>query len=198
MCKKKLVEFEVKEEHYIVYGNYVINHGTFYNFEKKESVNYDYPEFDSLNAKIVKDEKEFDYSPSGTTFAGHKYDVSDMIQDFLAKQIQYSLLYKAVYVEEGLQNLIDSYRSDIALTFNEVPIPKKVLSNDMYDLYELQLVTSEFIYYMDYDRCLMLSVDSHEVVSDNYFALEGFFDSVEKIRTGNPEETLIWGTIPEE
>lgn len=189
----KLVEFEVKGKRYVVYGEYDLEQSKDFN-----EVSYEYPVFDSLYAKLVENATEIDFVPSGETWIGRKYDVCDMIQDFLAKQIQHSLLYKSLYIEEGLKELIDSFHSDIALTFNELPIPRRVLSNDMFDVYELQLVTSEFIYYMNYDRCLMLSADSHEVVSDNYFASEGFIDSVDNIRNGNAEETLIWGTIPGE
>jgi len=195
---KKLVEFEVKGEHYIVYGNYVIEQGTYYNDEQQKSATYDYPEFDSLTAKIVKDGKEIDFSPSGATWPGRKYEVCDMIQDFLSKQILHSKLYEAVYIEKGLQELIDWYHRDIATVYQLIQIPKKILSNDMHNLYELELVTNEYIYYMYEDLCLMLNAENHEVVSDNYFASEGYFESIENIKNGKSNEKLIWGHIPEE
>ena len=194
MCKefiqkdKKLAEFEVNGKRYAVYGDYAIEYG-----KDTEQNAYPYPEFDSLTAKTIEDGTEKDFVPSGATWTGHRYDVSDMIQDFLAKQIIYNGLYKAVYVEEGLQELIDWFHREIALISNNLQIPKRILYNDMYDLYELELVTSEFIYYMYDEHCLMLRTDNHDVVSDNYFASEGFMASVENIGEELSEEKFLWG-----
>lgn len=195
---KKLAEFEVKGERYIVYGDYEIQQGSYYDYDNHNKESYDYPEFTSLSAKVVKDGKEIDFTPSGVSWTGHKYDICDMIQDFLAKQIQYSKRYKKVYIDKGLQKMIDWYHSDIAIVYKLLQIPKRVLSVDMYELYKLVLVTSEYIYYMYDDSCLMLDAENHEVVSDNSFASGGYFESVENIKNGKNNETLIWGELPKE
>ena len=41
----------------------------------------------------------------------------------------------------------------------------------------------------------MLSTDSKEIVSDNYFAEVGFWDSIENIKNG--KEIHLWGELPE-
>ena len=41
----------------------------------------------------------------------------------------------------------------------------------------------------------MFTTDTHEVVSDNYFAEVGYWDSIQNI--DNNTETLIWGELPE-
>lgn len=194
---KRLAGFVVEEKCYIIYGTYVIEKGTCCNLDGSRGF-YGYPEFYDLIAKHVEDGIETDFEPEGVSCNGHKYDVADMIQDFLAKQIQHSTLYTAVYLEEGLQNLVDSYHKDIVITVNDLDIPKRILSNDMYNLFELELVTSEYIYYVCENICLMLSTDSHRVVSDNYFAEVGFHQSVQNIVAGRNEEILLWGKLPED
>lgn len=194
---KKLVEFEVEEKKYTVYGEYELKQGTFFDEENNRGT-YEYPEFCSLSAKVTEDGNELDYNPEGVSWSGRKYTVADMIQDFLSKQMMYSKLYKAVYVEEGLQELIDWYHFDVAGVFNLLQIPKRILSNDCYDLFELQLVTSKYIYYMCNESCLMLNLADHSVLSDNSFACDGYMTSVENIRSGNCDEVLVWGKLPEE
>ncbi len=192
-----MVEFVVEEKHYIIYGTYVIEKGTCYNLDGSRGFHW-YPEFYDLTAKYVEDGMETNFEPEGVSWNGHEYNVADMIQDFLAKQIQHSTLYTTFYLEEGLQNLVDSYHQDIVITVNDLDIPKRILSNDMYNLFELELVTSEYIYYVCEDIYLMLSTDSHRVVSDNYFAEVGLCQSVQNIVAGRNEEILLWGELPED
>lgn len=187
-----LATFEVEDNKYNIYGNYEIENDTDYMGNP-----YIYPEFSELSAKQIVDGKEVDFKPTGCTWAGRDYVVEDMISDFLAKEILDNKLYKAYYIESGLQKIIDYYHHEdnIVTVRNGLRIPKYILSNEMFGIYELTLVTNEYIYYMYADRVLMFSTDTHEVVSDNYFAEVGYWDSIQNI--DNNTETLIWGELPE-
>ena len=187
-----LAIFEVEGNKYNIYGNYEIENDTDYMGNP-----YMYPEFSELSAKQIVDGKEVDFKPTGCTWTGRGYVVEDMISDFLAKEILDSKFYKTNYIESGLQKIIDYYhREDNIVTIrNGLRIPKYILSNEMFGIYELTLVTNEYIYYMYADRVLMFSTDTHEVVSDNYFAEVGYWDSIQNI--DNNTETLIWGELPE-
>lgn len=187
-----LATFEVEGNKYNIYGNYEIENDTDYIGNP-----YIYPEFSELSAKQIVDDKEVDFKLTGCTWTGRGYVVENMISDFLAKEILDSKLYKAYYIESGLQKIIDCYhREDNIVTVrNGLRIPKYILSNEMFGIYELTLVTNEYIYYMYADRVLMFSTDTYEVVSDNYFAEVGYWDSIQNI--DNTTETLIWGELPE-
>ena len=43
---------------------------------------------------------------------------------------------------------------------------------------------------------LMLTFPERNIVSDNYFAEIGYFESLENIQNG--KEKLLWGELPEE
>lgn len=124
--------------------------------------------------------------------------VEDMIQDFIAKSMVNSLLYSTIFIESGLQDIVNQFNNAeaIVLTVDNLQIPKAIMSHDLYNIYELALVTNDYIYYMCDDMTLMFTTDTHEIVSDNYFAEVGFFDSVENIKSG--KENLLWGELPEE
>ena len=58
------------------------------------------------------------------------------------------------------------------------------------------MVTDAFIYYSQYGMFDVLGTMDHRLVSDNEFADNCYFDSVENIRNG--AEKLLWGKIPEQ
>lgn len=61
-------------------------------------------------------------------------------------------------------------------------------------MYELTLVTNKYIYYNCEDLILMFDFDTRTICSDNYFAEEGYWSSVENIK--NKKETWYWGEVP--
>lgn len=206
MSKRNLLATFVAEEikeTFNIYGNYEIESDNttwdyFNDEDKPKLIGYKYPEFDSLTATILKDGVTERYEPTGTTWAGRKYTEEDMICSFIAALIQGDVSYTKVFLDDGLQKFVDEYLADdaIATTVDDKKIPKRILTCSMFYMYQLMLVTNEFIYYGYEDMLLMLSTDKHGVVSDNYFAEVGLWDSVENIKSG--KEKLLWGKLPEE
>lgn len=191
MEEKLLARFEVENRTFEVSGSYEINKDIDINKDM-----YHYPEFFDLTAREVVNGKGTDFEPSGHTWAGRKYDVEDMISTFLSSLIKNSDEYKSFYLDAGLQEMVGEYTKDVVLSLKGKEIPRRILSVDMFNLYELLFVTNEYIYYNHDELILMLTSDTHEVVSDNYFAEVGLFDSFDNVLART--ETLIWGEIPKE
>lgn len=189
--KKLLATFEAAGDTFNIYGSYEC--GTNKDKNKNE---YTYPEFYDLTAKKVIDGEEVDYEPKGSTWAGRKYTVEDMIQDFIAKLTVNNSSYSAIFIESGLQDIINQFNNAeaIALTVDNLQIPKAIMSYDLYNIYELVLVTNDFIYYVYDEMIIMFTTNTHGIVSDNYFAEVGFWESVENIKSG--KEILLWGELP--
>lgn len=183
-----------------VYGEYVIENNNVFDMftEKPTLIDFNYPEFDNLTATEVKDGVEKHYKPTGETWSGRKYTEEDMICSFIAALTQGDESYTKVFLEKGLQEIVDTYLSDdaIALTYNGKKIPKRILTNNMFYMYQLMLVTDAFIYYGYEDMILMLNTETHNIVSDNYFAEVGFWDSVGDVKSG--KEMLLFGELPNE
>lgn len=188
MKKRILTKFSIDDRKFVISGTYEICENQDYNLEE-----YKYPEFSELEAQNLVESELTDFTPEGETWTGRKYEVSDMIQSVMAHLILNSKVYQIEYLDDGLKDIIDEYHKDIALNINELDIPRKILYLDMYNLFELTLVTNEYIYYSCYDQMLMFRTDTHEIVSDNYFASVGFDDSCKNVKTG--KEVLLWGTI---
>ena len=189
MAEKLLVTFEVEGDTFNIYGSYECD---------KNTGKYTYPEFYDLTAKKIIGGKEVDYEPHGQSWTGRNYMVEDLIRDFIAKSTVNSLLYSTIFIESGLQDIINQFNKAeaIVLTVGDLQIPKAIMSYDLYNIYELVLVTNDYIYYACDDMTLMFTTSTHEIVSDNYFAEVGYWDSVENVKSG--KETLLWGELPEE
>jgi hypothetical protein len=202
MSNKLLATFVAKEinEKFDIYGKYEIEVGKEFDFfsEVPKLIEFKYPTFLDVTAKIYKGNIKEDYSPKGESWAGQKYDASDMMEFFIAALIRGDKTYEKIYLNEDIENLINSYMSEeeIAITINNKNIYKRILPKNMYSLYQLMLVTNEFIYYGQEDSVIMLDINTRTIVSDNYFAEVGYFDSVENIKSG--KETLLWGKLPDE
>ncbi len=106
-------------------------------------------------------------------------------------------IYSKIYPDSKLQELVDSYTNDseVALTVSGRKIPERILSYNMYDMYQLLLVTDAFIYYSYDESVYMLRTDDHNIVSDNDFAEVELADSIENVKSG--KEMLLWGELPE-
>lgn len=190
--RKLLAVFDVEElkSRFSIYGTCEIVTG-----KDCDGRGYKYPEFYELTAKQNVNGLETDYQPAGETWTGRKYDVEDMIRSFMEALIRNANGYIRIYLDPVLQEIVDYYLADdnIAVTVNNLKIPKRIIATSMYYEFELALVTDEFIYYEFYDELIMLDAKTHEIVSDNYFASVGYGDSIENIASG--EETLIYGHI---
>lgn len=198
--EKLLATFKVVEtgDIFNIYGNYDIEKGKVVDIiNDKGLIDFDYPDFYGITATKVIDGKEESFKPVGETWVGHKYECKDMIQAFISSIIIGNDVYSKIYLDSKLQELVDSYtnNSEIALTVNSRKIPKRILSYNMYDMYQLLLVTDAFIYYSYDESVYMLGTDDHNVVSDNFFAEVGLSDSIENVKSG--KEMLLWGELPE-
>lgn len=201
MDKKLLASFILNKtnETFNVYGDYQINTNEAVDMMSEElnRIWYKYPEFtDITTTKITGVEQT--YIPAGQSWAGIRYTPVDVLEFFISALIRADETYSKTYLEEGLQKFVDEYlkESEIAVTVNGKPVPKRILVKDMYQLYQLALVTDTNIYYVYEDAVFMLSTEDHSVISDNYFAEVGYFESIENIQSG--KETCLWGKLPAE
>lgn len=153
---------------------------------------FPYPEMKDLSATVTLDNgKEIPYTPEGYTFSGRKYCPDDMICGCICAMIQGDSSYHPEYVEDGLQELVDVYRKETVPISDTVSVPKHILNGISFFIYEIALATDQFIYYAsEGEEVIMLSTESMKVISDNYFAGDGLYQSVERIKNG--EETLLW------
>lgn len=199
MSNKLLCTFILNNETYNVYGEYDIETDKELDYttgEKPEFAEYKYPDFYDITIKKVIDGKEEDYVVTGETWAGRKYVSRDVIESVIAASIRGDDSVAIISLEDGLQKLVNEYKSDVAINYLAKDIPKKILSVNMYSLYQLLLVTDKYIYYAHDGEFLMMNAESHEIISDNYFAEVGLNDSIEDVRSG--AEMLMYGELPEE
>ena len=189
---QKLIQFIVSEvsskelgSKFVIYGNYEI---------ERDYENYKYPEFDDLIAQKEQDGSFTEYHPKGTNWYGTKFTVEDMILDVLACDSRGGDTYNIIYIEKGLTDLLEEYKSNIIQITETMTLPKHILGID--DVYELMHVTDKYIYYAHDEAILMLSIEDHSIISDNYFAEVGWYDSMQAVVAGN--EKLLYGEIPED
>lgn len=73
----------------------------------------------------------------------------------------------------------------------------KIIRDDTAEIFDKTVETDKYAYFKnDYDDCLMFAKDDEgelgHLVSNNYFASVGLFDSLEQIWTRGDEEKLVW------
>lgn len=186
--KQLLATFEVEGKRFSVFGDYSLE------TIKLDEKNFAYPEFYNLSSTTILDGKSKNYKPSGRNFSGRSYDVTDMISGFISDQISGGKVYKKIYLEDKLTDLVDQYRKNtVAVKGND--IPAYILYGHNLDLYKLEIVTTEYMYYSADDSILMFNAKTCQLISNNYFAETGLLDSVDAIKAG--KEKLLWGNIPE-
>ena len=142
-----------------------------------------------MTAEIIEGNKKSNFVPGGVKWSGDKYDVEDMITDLLFKSIIGNKDYHILYLDEALKQLVEIYRME-KISLEEIELPFRVLGKDMYEIFELTLVTDKFIYYGCGEDMLMFDTDGLDIISDNYFAVAGFYDSCENIKNG--KEKHLW------
>ena len=210
---KKLMEFDVTQIfpagdkqkdlmrtklQFCVYGTY--------RWEKMENNSdayvaaFPYPVFEHLRVTQVSEGKEAPYEPQGTRPSDTPKIFKTIATRALATEIMGTTaeMFQMLFLDEGLRKFVDHFRSEenYVLCISGLPIYKYIVSGNLRECLELNMVTDAFIYYSQYGMFDVLGTTDHRLVSDNEFADICYLDSVENIRNG--AEKLLWGKIPEQ
>lgn len=183
MFERLLATFKVKEKEgqfnvYNVYGDYEIS---------EDNNDFELELFGCSATKVVNG-KEERYTPAGQSWYGVKYGAKDMLKFMLSGYMVGNDMYNPLYIDFGLQEYVDTFLKAVATEVDGKAVVLKMMS--LSHIYTLSLVTDRFIFYHYEDMVIMLRTDTREVVSDNYFAENGYFESLDNIEKG--EEKLIW------
>ena len=209
---KKLMEFDVTQIiptgdnqkdpmrtklQFCVYGTY--------RWEKMEHNSdtyvaaFPYPVFEHLCVTQVSEEKEVLYEPQGTRPSDVPKIFKAIATRALATEIMGTVaeMFQMLFLDEGLRKFVDHFRSEenYVLSISGLPIYRYIVSGNLRECLELNMVTDAFIYYSQYGMFDVLGSSDHRLVSDNELADNCYLDSVENIRSGT--EKLLWGKIPE-
>lgn len=210
---KKLMEFDVAQIvptgdnqkdpahtklQFCVYGTY--------RWEKMEHngdayvAAFPYPVFEHLRVIQVSEGKEVPYEPQGTRPSDAPKVFKAIATRALATEIMGTTAetFQMLFLDEGLRKFVDHFRPEenYVLCISGLPIYKYIVSGNLRECLELNMVTDAFIYYSQYGMFNVLGTTDHRLVSDNEFADICYLDSVENIRNG--AEKLLWGKIPEQ
>ncbi len=210
---KKLMEFDVTQIfpvgdkqkdlahtklQFCVYGTY--------RWEKMENNSdayvaaFPYPVFEHLRVTQVSEGKEALYEPQGTRPSDAPKIFKAIAARALATEIMGTTaeMFQMLFLDEGLHKFVDHFRSEenYVLSISGLPIYRYIVSGNLRECLELNMVTDTFIYYSQYGMFDVLGISDHRLVSDNEFADNCYLDSVENIRSGT--EKLLWGKIPEQ
>lgn len=210
---KKLMEFDVMQIvpasdkqkdpvhtklHFFVYGTY--------RWEKMEHNDdayiaaFPYPVFEHLRVTQVSGGNEAPYEPQGTRPSDAPKIFKAIATRALATEIMGTTaeMFQMLFLDEGLRKFVDHFRSEenYVLCISGLPIYRYIVSGNLRERLELNMVTDAFIYYSQYGMFDVLGTMDHRLVSDNEFADNCYLDSVENIRNGT--EKLLWGKIPEQ
>ena len=209
---KKLMEFEMTQifpadgkqkdpahtkRQFCVYGTY--------RWEKMEHngdayvAAFPYPVFKHLHVTQVSEGKEVPYEPQGT----RPFDVPKIFKAIATRALATEIMgtttemFQMLFLDEGLRKFVDHFRSEenYVLSISGLPIYRYIVSGNLRECLELNMVTDAFIYYSQYGMFDALGTTDHRLVSDNELADNCYLDSVENIRSGT--EKLLWGKIPE-
>ena len=210
---KKLMEFDVMQIspasdkqkdpthtklQFCVYGTY--------RWEKMEHNSdtcvaaFPYPVFEHLHVTQVSEGKETPYEPQGTRPSDAPKIFKAIATRALATEIMGTTAetFQMLFLDEWLRKFVDHFRSEenYVLSISGLPIYRYIVSGNLRECLELNMVTDAFIYYSQYGMFDVLGTMDHRLVSDNEFADNCYLDSVENIRNGT--EKLLWGKIPEQ
>lgn len=161
---------------------------------------FPYPVFEHLHVTQVSEGKEVLYEPQGTRPSDAPKIFEAIATRALATEIMGTTaeMFQMLFLDEGLRKFVDHFRSEenYVLCISGLPIYKYIVSGNLRECLELNMVTDAFIYYSQYGMFDVLGTTDHRLVSDNEFADICYLDSVENI--GNGAEKLLWGKIPEQ
>lgn len=161
---------------------------------------FPYPVFEHLRVTQVSEGKEAPYEPQGTRPSDAPKIFKAIAARALATEIMGTTaeMFQMLFLDEGLRKFVDHFRSEenYVLCISGLPIYRYIVSGNLRECLELNMVTDAFIYYSQYGMFDVLGILDHRLVSDNEFADICYLDSVENIRNG--AEKLLWGKIPEQ
>lgn len=159
-----------------------------------------YPVFEHLRVTQVSGGKEVLYEPQGTRPSDVPKIFKAIATRALATEIMGTVaeMFQMLFLDEGLRKFVDHFRSEenYVLSISGLPIYRYIVSGNLRECLELNMVTDAFIYYSQYGMFDVLGSSDHRLVSDNELADNCYLDSVENIRSGT--EKLLWGKIPEQ
>lgn len=169
------------------------------NIYYKESEDDEYHEFTSETLKQdskdnQNNQRYWDWKIAH--FGGIQTTSIEILEIVLANIIQGNENIEVISMNEEIKEMVDEYKNDaIEIKLEEKDgkiekIPNIILHNDMYLVYELLLVTGKYIYYAYDDLTLVLDIKDRTLISDNSFACDGLFETLENISNG--EEKALY------
>jgi len=99
--------------------------------------------------------------------------------------------FKVLYIDPVIESVAIFYHNRTALRYMGRDIPYQIIDNDDQRVYRLLMVTSKYLYYTYEDTFIMLDARSGDLISDNYFAETGYWDSEEAIKNGEEEQLVF-------
>ena len=185
---------EIVNREYAVYGNMTTE--KLLDINGREEKSFLLPEFENLEITVIADGEEKVFEKSLYSFSGAKIELEDIMMSVACAAIRKNeYTYEYRYMCSELKKLISGYRKPSnMLSAGGNKYLKQVLHTNG-NVYSLSLVTDVYLYYIYEDNCLMLDANTHDVVSDNHFAEEGFYNSIRNIKKGR--EKNIWNNVPD-
>ena len=126
------------------------------------------------------------FEPEGVDWYGNKYTEEDVLTDVLADLIAgCNENYSVKHMSGDVHNMVRSYQLKKVADDLNLYVWRKG------NILELQMATNKYLYYAKDDSFVMLNAKTKDLISDNYFAENAVWESVEAINAG--EEQLIYG-----
>lgn len=133
----------------------------------------------------VEDGQAHNFEPTAVSWSGHRITQQDAIYDCVSGFLNNDPHYDFAYVDSDIESFKEE-NIQVVCSVNGRDIGDKYFHNEY--AYDLLLVTDKAVYYSYDDAAVMLSADDGSLISDNYFAEEGFMTSVEDILRGEERE----------
>ena len=126
------------------------------------------------------------FEPEGVDWYGNEYTEEDVLTDVLADLIAgCNENYSVKHMSGDVHNMVRSYQLKKVADDLNLYVWRKG------NILELQMATNKYLYYAKDDSFVMLNAKTKDLISDNYFAENAVWESVEAINAG--EEQLIYG-----
>lgn len=126
------------------------------------------------------------FEPKGVDWYGNEYTEEDVLTDVLADLIAgCNENYSVKHMSGDVHNMVRSYQLKKVVDDLNLYVWRKG------NILELQMATDKYAYYSKDDVFAMLDTATKELISDNYFAENAVWESVEAINAG--EEQLLYG-----